>query len=115
MVAVDTLAFLGYQTDVARNGPEALQLATTKHYQAILMDCEMPKMDGLQATRELRRREGHDEHIPVIAMTAGARAEDHAHCLDAGMDGFVSKPIDLDDLRAALDHWIVTKPTKPSE
>jgi len=105
MVAIDTLAGLGYQADVANNGLEALELAPTKPYKAILMDCQMPKMDGYQATREIRRGEPADHHIPVIAMTAGALAEDRQRCLDAGMDDYLAKPIDPDELQAKLDHW----------
>jgi len=105
MVAIDTLAALGYRTDVANNGAEALELAPRKPYKAILMDCQMPKLDGYEATREIRRHEGADHHIPVIAMTAGALAEDRQRCLDAGMDDYLSKPIDPDELQAKLDHW----------
>ena len=105
LVAIDTLATLGYRADVAHNGVEALELAHTKAYKAILMDCQMPKMDGYQATRELRRREPADHHVPVIAMTAGALAEDRQRCLDAGMDDYLAKPIDVDELQAKLEHW----------
>jgi len=105
MVAVDTLAMLGYQADIARNGLEALQLATTRPYLAVLMDCQMPKMDGYTATTELRRRETPNQHIPVIAMTAGALAEDKQRCLAAGMDDYLAKPIKPDQLQAALDRW----------
>jgi len=105
MVAVDTLETLGYQVDVARNGIEALELATAKPYLAILMDCQMPKMDGYAATTELRHREPPDQHIPVIAMTAGALLQDRERCLAAGMDDYLAKPIDPDQLQAALDHW----------
>ncbi|WP_285684946.1 PAS domain S-box protein [Actinoplanes sp. NBRC 103695] len=105
MVAVDTLATLGYQVDIAGNGLEALELAATKPYQAILMDCQMPKMDGYTATAELRHREGTNQHIPIIAMTAGALAEDRQRCYAAGMDDYLAKPIDPDQLQAALDRW----------
>jgi PAS domain S-box-containing protein len=105
MVAVDTLAMLGYRADLARNGIEAVRLAQTRLYHAILMDCQMPKMDGFEATRELRRQEGPDRHVPIIALTAGALTEDRQRCLDAGMDDYLAKPIDPDDLRAALERW----------
>jgi PAS domain S-box-containing protein len=105
MVAVDTLATLGYQVDIAVNGLEALQLAATTAYQAILMDCQMPKMDGYAATAELRHREGTNQHTPIIAMTAGALPEDQQRCLAAGMDDYLAKPIDPDQLQAALDRW----------
>lgn len=105
MVAVDTLATLGYEVDIAGNGLEALELAVTKPYQAILMDCQMPKMDGFTATIELRHREGENQHIPIIAMTAGALPEDKQRCLAAGMDDYLAKPIDQEQLRAALNRW----------
>jgi CheY-like chemotaxis protein len=103
MVALETLAMLGYEADLACNGAEAVQLAATKTYTAILMDCQMPKMDGFEATRELRRREQPGQHVPIIALTAGALTEDRQRCLDAGMDDYVAKPIDPDDLRTALE------------
>ena len=103
MVALETLAMLGYDADLARNGAEAVQLATARTYKAILMDCQMPKMDGFEATRELRRRERPGQHVPIIALTAGALTEDRQRCLDAGMDDYLAKPIDPDDLRATLE------------
>jgi PAS domain S-box-containing protein len=103
LVALDTLAMLGYHADRAGDGLEAVRLATANTYQAILMDCQMPKMDGFEATRELRRRERPDQHVPIIALTAGALAEDRQRCLDAGMDDYVVKPIDPEELRAALE------------
>jgi CheY-like chemotaxis protein len=105
MVAVDTLASLGYEVDIAGNGLEALELAAAKPYQAILMDCQMPKMDGYTATAELRHREGANQRIPIIAMTAGALAEDRQRCLTAGMDDYLAKPIDPNQLQATLDRW----------
>jgi PAS domain S-box-containing protein len=105
MVAVDTLAGLGYDTDIAANGVEAVELATNGDYVAILMDCQMPRLDGYQATEQLRANEDPDRHTPIIAMTAGVLAEDRRRALQAGMDDFLAKPIDPDKLRAALDHW----------
>jgi CheY-like chemotaxis protein len=106
LLAVDTLEMLGYRVDVAGNGMEAVELAATNAYQAVLMDCQMPKMDGFAATAELRRREGDDRHTPIIAMTAGALAEDRDRCFAAGMDDHLSKPIDPEELNAALQRWI---------
>jgi PAS domain S-box-containing protein len=105
MVAVDTLSMLGYEVDVARDGIEVLELAGTKPYRAILMDCQMPRMDGYTATAELRKRERGDQHIPIIAMTAHALAEDRQRCLAAGMDDYLAKPIDPVKLQDTLDQW----------
>ncbi len=105
MVAVDTLSMLGYEVDIARNGLEALQLAESRQYVAVLMDCQMPKMDGYTATTRLREHEQPDRHVPIIAMTAGALTEDRQRCLAAGMDDYLAKPIDPDQLQAALDRW----------
>ena len=105
MVAADNLSLLGYRVDLAWNGIEAVQLATAKSYQAILMDCQMPKMDGYTATVQLRQHERPDQHVPIIAMTAGALSEDRQRCLAAGMDDYLSKPIDIEQLRAALNRW----------
>jgi PAS domain S-box-containing protein len=109
IVAVDTLTMLGYEVDVARNGLEALELADTKPYRAILMDCQMPKMDGYAATAALRHREKPDQHMPIIAMTAGALLEDRQRCIAAGMDDYLAKPIDPAQLRETLDRWTATE------
>jgi PAS domain S-box-containing protein len=105
LVAVDTLAGLGYETDVAANGAEAVELAATGDYVAILMDCQMPRLDGYQATEQLRAHEPPDRHTPIIAMTAGVLAEDRQRAFQAGMDDFLAKPIDPEKLRTTLDHW----------
>jgi PAS domain S-box-containing protein len=114
MVAADNLSLLGYRVDIARNGIEAVQLAGSKAYLAILMDCQMPKMDGFAATVQLRSQERPDQHIPIIAMTAGALDEDKQRCLAAGMDDYLTKPIHPDQLRAALDRWITPAITPPT-
>jgi CheY-like chemotaxis protein len=113
MVAVDSLTMFGYRVDTARNGAEAVRLATAKPYQAILMDCQMPTMDGYTATAQLRQRERAGQHIPIIAMTAGALAEDRQRCLDAGMDDYLAKPIDPQQLSAALSRWITAASSTP--
>jgi PAS domain S-box-containing protein len=105
LVAVDTLDTLGYDADIANNGVEAIELAGTREYDAILMDCQMPKLDGYQATTRLRGQELSGRHIPIIALTAGALPEDRERARQAGMDDFLAKPLDIDDLRATLQRW----------
>ncbi len=105
-VAIGLLAELGYSSEIAGNGLEALQALTAGSYDAILMDCHMPGMDGFQATEELRRREGELIHTPIIAMTASALDEDRQRCLAAGMDDYLAKPIRDGELEAVLQRWI---------
>jgi CheY-like chemotaxis protein/HPt (histidine-containing phosphotransfer) domain-containing protein len=104
-VARGWLRKLGYRADVAANGFEALEALSRIPYAAVLMDCQMPEMDGYQATAELRRREGQ-RHTPVIAMTANVMRGDRERCLEAGMDDYVPKPVRLEDLDAALRRWL---------
>jgi signal transduction histidine kinase/DNA-binding response OmpR family regulator len=101
-VAVHMLRRMGYHVDVASNGAEALAALAAQPYDAVLMDCQMPVMDGYTATQELRAREGPGEHVPVIALTASAMVTDRQRCLDAGMDDYLSKPVWDDHLAAAL-------------
>jgi two-component system sensor histidine kinase/response regulator len=105
MVADGILGRLGYAHDVAVDGVEALRLAAERDYAAILMDCQMPRMDGYTATGELRRREAGHRHTPIIAMTASVQLSDHERCLEAGMDDYLGKPVDPDDLEATLLRW----------
>ncbi len=96
---------LGFETDVVSNGEEALEALERLAYTLVLMDCQMPRMDGYEATRALRAREGKGRHTPVIALTANAFASDQEACLQAGMDGFLSKPVNLRELADALELW----------
>ena len=93
MVAVAILSKAGYLVDTARNGAEAVRAAASHEYDAILMDCQMPQMNGYQATAAIRRHEGARHHTPIIALTAGARGEDRERCLAEGMDEYLSKPV----------------------
>ncbi|WP_134739322.1 response regulator [Nocardioides sp. 503] len=106
LVAVGILEHLGYTTEVAENGLEALAAMEQTTFDAVLMDCQMPEMDGYQATTEIRRREGSERHTPVIAMTASATAGDRERCLQAGMDDYVAKPVHPDEVVIALDRWV---------
>ena len=118
-VTVRMLEKLGYRVDLVANGLEALDAVKRIAYAAILMDCQMPEMDGFTATAEIRQweitRESHvatgnlpSRHVPIIAMTANARREDRDQCLAAGMDDYVSKPVQSKVLAEVLARWIDT-------
>jgi len=96
---------LGHQSDAAENGQQALDKLAQNTYDIVLMDCQMPVMDGYRATRALRQREGTDRHTVVIGMTAYAMQGDREKCLDAGMDDYLSKPVMIKDLKAMLERW----------
>jgi PAS domain S-box-containing protein len=104
-VATLQLKSLGYEADVVPNGAEALEALERLAYALVLMDCQMPHMDGLTATRELRIREREGHRTPVIAMTANAFASDREACMEAGMDDFLSKPVNLNDLSRVIERW----------
>jgi CheY-like chemotaxis protein len=101
-VAQQILGRLGYAADVAANGLEAVAAFERQPYDLVLMDVQMPEMDGLQATEAIRRTLPADRQPTIIAMTAAAMPEDRQQCLDAGMDGYIAKPVRLDELTAAL-------------
>lgn len=98
------LAHLGWKVTLAGDGREALDRFEKGQFAAILMDCQMPVMDGLQATREIRQRET-GVRTPIIGVTAAAFQEDRDRCFAAGMDDFLAKPVTLDQLRDALGRW----------
>ncbi len=106
-VAVGLLERLGFAADVAENGREALTAVARTSYGAVLMDCHMPEMNGLDATREIRRREvGGGSRLPIIALTAGAMKREREACVEAGMDDFLAKPVRSKELAAALARWL---------
>jgi two-component system sensor histidine kinase/response regulator len=105
LVATGILEHLGYTVDVT-DGIQALDALARASYDAVLMDVHMPHLDGYQATAEIRRREAAGPRTPIIAMTAGANEGDRERCLAAGMDDYVSKPIDREAVAAALNRWV---------
>jgi signal transduction histidine kinase/ActR/RegA family two-component response regulator len=101
------LARLGVEADSANNGMEAVAMVQERRYDAVLMDCQMPVMDGYQATREIRRAQSAGtRHVPIIALTANVMEGDQKKCLDAGMDDYLSKPYSLQDLEKMLTRWL---------
>jgi signal transduction histidine kinase/ligand-binding sensor domain-containing protein/CheY-like chemotaxis protein len=105
-VAMRILQKLGLRADLARNGLEAVQMFAKAPYDLILMDCHMPEMDGYAATREIRRGEGSNRRVNIIAMTAEVMAGARDQCLASGMDDYVPKPIRVQDLFEVLQKWI---------
>ncbi len=107
-VAVGMLEILGYQVEMAENGRQALELAGRSHFDLVLMDCQMPEMDGLTATAEIRRREssfGERRHT-IIALTANAMQGDREQCLAAGMDDYLTKPYTQMQLQTVVQKWL---------
>jgi CheY-like chemotaxis protein len=103
MLVTALLKARGHVVAVANNGREALSMLEGQSFDLILMDIQMPEMDGFQATQEIRRREHRSgEHIPIAAMTAHAMTGDRERCLQAGMDGYISKPISVQELLALI-------------
>ncbi len=114
LLAVRLLQRRGYRVDVAENGREAVDAVRRHRYAAILMDCQMPEMDGYEATSAIRSLEA-DRRTPIIAMTAGALAGDREKSLSAGMDAHLSKPFRQDELWAVLDTWIGLAADQPDD
>jgi CheY-like chemotaxis protein len=104
-VAAHALAKLGCLVTVVGTGAQAVKAWESARYDVILMDCQMPELDGYEATREIRRREAAQEHIPIVALTAHAMNGAQPECFAAGMDDYLSKPLDRVKLRACLVRW----------
>jgi len=105
-VAAGILRNLGLGVAVAATGFEAVEMCTSDEYAAVLMDCQMPGLDGFEATRRIRAA---GRRVPVIALTAGVGDMERQLAIQAGMNDFLSKPIQRDDLRAMLARWLATK------
>jgi CheY-like chemotaxis protein len=111
VVAVRMVERCGCRTHVVSDGLEAIEAFKANQYDIVLMDCQMPKLDGYQATAELRRIENGVRRIPIIAITAHALEGDRQRCLDAGMDDYISKPMRHADLAEKLRQWVAATPT----
>ncbi|MBD2843717.1 response regulator [Paenibacillus sp. IB182496] len=103
---------LGFYADIAADGQEAVELATSKRYDLILMDIQMPRMDGREATREIAKVLPQEERPFIVAMTANVLAGDREKCLEAGMHDFIAKPVRFDALKQMMEHYLARKPAK---
>ena len=113
-VTVAMLENLGYQPDVAGNGLAAVEACSSTAYDAVLMDCQMPEMDGFKAAAWIRQREGPQRRVPIIALTAGVGPGDRERCLAAGMDDYFGKPARLQTLDSTLRKWIPRMGERPA-
>jgi CheY-like chemotaxis protein len=109
-VALKMLQQRGYRADCAANGQEAVEACQHVAYDLILMDCQMPLLDGYEATAAIRQAENGERHTPIVAMTAHALTGDRERCLEAGMDDYVAKPIHPQELEAAIERQLAIPP-----
>ena len=115
-VVIKQLEKIGFKADAVANGAEALAATAKVAYDLVLMDCQMPEMDGFAATRGIRRREEEfNLHTPIVALTANALEGDRDRCLAAGMDDYLSKPVKIEQLRTMLERWAGVSLKEPAQ
>jgi CheY-like chemotaxis protein len=105
MVVQEFLEMDGHEVDCAVDGVEGVKAWQQKKYDLILMDCQMPNLDGFEATAQIRRAENGKQHVPIIALTASAMEGERQRCLASGMDDFLAKPVAAADLFAMVRQW----------
>ncbi|MEA2626723.1 MAG: two-component system, sensor histidine kinase and response regulator [Candidatus Binatota bacterium] len=114
-VAKKMLEKIGCRVDLAADGHEGVEMAMRFPYDVVFMDCQMPVMDGYDATRQIRREEPPGRRVPIVAMTAHAMTGERKRCIDAGMDDYLAKPIDVSELRKTVDAWAGRSGIAPSD
>jgi len=117
-LALAMLNTYGCDTEVVGNGAKAVEACAQREFDLVLMDCQMPEMDGFEATRRIRAREAASSgglHIPVIALTANAMEGDRGRCIAAGMDDYLSKPFKRDQLYQMLARWLDQESARPGD
>ena len=105
-VVLGLLAKLGHRADAVRNGLEAVKAVEAGGYDLVIMDCQMPELDGFEATRRIRLLTGAHRKVPIVALTANAMQGDRERCLEVGMNDYVTKPVDVGRLAAALQRCL---------
>jgi two-component system, sensor histidine kinase and response regulator len=115
LVAMRMLQRQGCETDIAADGQKALEMIGACPYDLVFMDCQMPVMDGYEATAEIRRTETPGRRLPIVAMTANAIQGDRERCIESGMDDYISKPVNKGEIAAILKRFLTAEPTQPAE
>jgi CheY-like chemotaxis protein len=114
IIIVAMLRKLGLQADIAEDGQQAIDATAAKAYEVVLMDCQMPGVDGYAATRAIRAREAEGQHTHIIALTANALKGDREKCLAAGMDDYIAKPATVRQLQEAFERWMTIQRARPA-